>query len=91
MDDQVNELIQIQDKNVLKEKLLELLQENRKLKERIFELEDTLDGGSIYMIDCDPENEKEEASNSKNEENITNGSNIVTSLGMILHKKSLLP
>ena len=79
MDDQVNELIRIQDKNVLKEKLLELLEENRKLKERVFELEDTLDGGSIYMIDCDPDNEKEEASN-KNEENITNGSNIDTSL-----------
>ena len=55
--EEVDSILAIQDKSTLKSKLTTLLKENHELKERVKELEDTLDGGEIYMIDSVPEEE----------------------------------
>ena len=69
--EEVDSILAIQDKSMLKSKLTTLLKENHELKERVKELEDTLDGGEIYMIDSIPEEESNErtSSHSRSDQN----------------------
>ena len=67
--EEVDAILAIQDKSTLKSKLTTLLKENHELKERVKELEDTLDGGEIYMIDSVPEEESNDRNQSRHDQN----------------------
>ena len=51
--EEVDDLLEIENKILLKEKLVKILEENDKLKTRIIELESSLDDEQIYVIETD--------------------------------------
>ena len=51
--EEVEDLLEIENKILLKEKLVKILEENDKLKTRIIELESSLDDEQIYVIETD--------------------------------------
>ena len=92
--EEVDDLLEIENKILLKEKLVKIMEENDKLKTRIIELESSLDDEQIYVIETDisPESptattENENSNKNGNTSDHDDGNNTIDGLNIFENPK----